>query len=73
MVCEEDINYQMSMTTLQAYWNIPPDMTLYTPDVFYAIEEQSAVGGNPIPNHYLYNVVDVKISLNSLLQFIIFI
>ncbi|XP_055997828.1 uncharacterized protein LOC125647098 [Ostrea edulis] len=42
--CEEDIDYQASTNSLKAYWEIPGSMTLYTPDVHFAIEERSPIG-----------------------------
>ncbi|XP_078334035.1 uncharacterized protein LOC111124258 [Crassostrea virginica] len=42
--CEVDIDYQASTNTLSAYWTVPSNMTFYTPDTHFAVEEMSPVG-----------------------------
>lgn len=45
MRCEEDIDYQASVTTLSAYWDIPSSQAHYLTDVFIRVEVRDHLGG----------------------------
>ena len=44
--CTEDIDYQSSVDTLNAHWNIPSYLQNVAPDMHISIEEQSALDSN---------------------------
>lgn len=41
LLCTEDIDYQSSIDTLSAHWNIPSYLQKITPDMHISIEERS--------------------------------
>lgn len=43
--CEEDIDYQMSLNSLTSYWDMPSNLTFFTPLVFAAVEKKRQFGG----------------------------
>ncbi|XP_069133969.1 uncharacterized protein [Argopecten irradians] len=43
--CDLEQDFQSSLSTIQAYWTIPPAIQYYTPDAHWAIEEEDAAGG----------------------------
>ena len=43
--CSIDADFQSSTDSLSGYWIIPEDLTLFTPDMYFAIEHKSLYGG----------------------------
>ena len=43
--CSEDIDFQMSTSSMKAYWTVPDNVQLYTTDAHIAIEQRSRTGG----------------------------
>ncbi|KAL3843250.1 hypothetical protein ACJMK2_021192 [Sinanodonta woodiana] len=39
--CVDDIDYQTSMNIIEAHWFVPEEARLYTPSVYWSIEERS--------------------------------
>lgn len=44
MDCSQEVDVQMSLNSLKAYWTVPDDMKRYTTDAFIAVEKRSGVG-----------------------------
>jgi hypothetical protein len=53
--CADDIDIQMSLNSIKAYWTVPEDMKPYTIDALIAIEQRSQLGGRLFSKLFLYN------------------
>lgn len=45
-VCESDIDYQVSTSTLEANWEVPANYKDIIRSTFWSIDKKSPVGGN---------------------------
>ncbi|CAC5422079.1 unnamed protein product [Mytilus coruscus] len=43
LLCSEDIDVQMSLNSIKAYWTLPEDIQTYTFDALFAIERRSSL------------------------------
>ncbi|XP_063399976.1 uncharacterized protein LOC134684607 [Mytilus trossulus] len=67
--CEDDIDVQSSTNTLSAYWNIPSDLQLYTPDAYFKVEQRSQVSATTwtvFRNYEYINSTSYSVSANEL-------
>ncbi|XP_071123173.1 uncharacterized protein [Mytilus edulis] len=62
--CLDDIDVQMSLNSIKAYWTVPENIQTYTFDALFAIERRSSLGDMWFPFHgfdYVSTVFDITV------------
>ncbi|XP_062569401.1 uncharacterized protein LOC134231455, partial [Saccostrea cucullata] len=67
--CAEDMDYQSSTNSLEAYWEVPNTVSHYSPDAHFSIEEKSHIGAvwstfreyEHIHKHHKAHVTDLNL------------